>query len=201
MALPSNEISVVPQYAPFLEPDSEDTRLYDSLEEGGVAINDATQGRLVNAWRCWIEGGTSVRVGIEPDPEPGTELFVGVAIDAVSLAWDSNMAPTIAYRDEGVWKLRWYNSLTEAFQIDSYPTVTSARVSTDDKRETQEGASDVIFAYTIGEAPDGVLYWRQQRDRYLTEYTVGAAGRQLLRTVGMNAGNRLQFELVDPEDL
>lgn len=192
--LPQDTVSTPPVYAPFLVPDAEDTALAVSLEEGGVAINDPSEGRQVQTWRAWVEGGTSVRCGPEPDPEPGTELFVGVAITAVSIAWDTTMAPTVAYFDEGVLKLRWYNSLTEAFQTDDYTGCTSGKVSTDDKRSSIEGSSDVIFAYTL----DGVLYWRQQRDRYLIEYTAGPSGVQVLRTIGMNSGNRFQFELVNP---
>lgn len=196
--LPANAISAVTEFAPYLAPDASDVDLAESLEEGGAAINDATQGRQVQDWRAWIVGGTSVRCAPLPDLLPETELFVGANITAVSLAWDSSMAPTVAYIDEGVLKLRWYNSLTELFQTDDYIGANSGKVATDDKRRSIEGSSDVIFAYTL----DGILYWRQERDRYLVEYEVGVAGPrgdQVLQRIGMTAINRFQFELVDPE--
>lgn len=194
--LPSNAISAVAVYAPYLAPDSADTQDVESLEQGGIAISDASQGRQVQDWRAYITttaGVSTVNVAPRISGTPVTTVFVGTGlITEVSLAFDSNMNTAICYIEAGVLKLRWYNTLTSSYQTDTYAGATSGRVSTDDKRATQEGPSDVIFGYTRA----NVLYWRQQRDRYTVEYTVGPSSSLILKRIGMNQKNRLQFELV-----
>jgi hypothetical protein len=54
--------------------------------------------------------------------------------------------------------------------------------------------SDVIFGYVVA----GVLHWRQQRDRYLVEYTAGACAGFRLLTIGMSVNGRFQFKMVSP---
>jgi len=191
--LPSNAISLVPVYSPYQYPDSIDNELVESFEEGGIAIGDASQGRLVQVWRAYVTGGLTIKVEPYIAATPTTLLVTGSNITSVSLGFDSNMSPTICYIEAGVMKLRWFNTIGGFFQTDSYAGVDSGRCCTDDKRQSQEGVSDVIFAYTRA----NVLYWRQQRDRYTVEYTVGPAYGQVIDRLGMNQGLRLQFELVD----
>lgn len=195
MSIPYHGISAAPVVAAYLAPDDIDTGTLTSLELGGVALNDASQGRQVKTWRAWIEGGTTIKVAPLPGLTPETTLVVGVNITTVSLAFDSNMQPAVAYLENGTLKLRWYDVTVSGFVITSFPGCTFGRVSSDDKREAQEGASDVIFAYVRA----GNVYWREQRDRYLVERLVGAApaGFRFVQ-LGMNAQGRLQFRLVSP---
>lgn len=196
--LPNNAISVVVAYAPYLSPDSADGQDSESLEQGGIAISDASQGRQVQDWRAYIEttlGVSTIKVAPFLTGTPVTTVLTGTGlITAVSLAFDSSMNTATCYIEAGVLKLHWYDTVAGAYRSDSYAGATSGKVSTDDKRSSQEGPSDVIFAYVRAD----VLYWRQQRDRYTVEYTVGAAvGRNLTR-LGMTTKNRLQFELSQP---
>ena len=194
--LPSNAISATPQYSPYQFPDSVDILSAESLEYGGLAINDASQGRLVKVWRAYITttlGVSTINVVPQIAGTPVTAIYTGAGvITTVSLAFDSSMNPAVCFVEAGTLKLRWYNTLAGAYQVDSYSPATSGRVSTDDKRSGVEGQSDVIFAYTRG----GTLYWRQERDRYGVEYTVGPSFALVLRRLGMNQKFRLQFELV-----
>lgn len=196
MAIPGNIIISPAIPAAFLAPDSTDTSAAESLELGGVALNDGSQGRQVQNWRGYIAAaGTQIRVQPQASGTPDTLLYTGVNITAVSLAFDSNMQPTVAFVEDGVAKLRWFDAVGSAFVVTSYPGVTNPKVSSDDKRFSQVGASDVIFSYINA----GTLYWRQQRDRYLVERAIGAvpAGFRLV-TMGMNALGRMQWRLVSP---
>lgn len=196
MGVPYHGISDVPFPAAFLSPDSADVLPTVSLELGGVALNDASSGRQVQDWRAWIEGGTTIKVAPLPSLTPETTLVSGgVNITTVSLAFDSNMQPTVAYLEDGTLKLRWYDLTVNGFVTTSFPGCSQGRVSSDDKRAGQEGASDVLFSYLRA----GSLYWREQRDRYLVERLVGVvpAGFRLV-TMGMNALGRMQWRLVSP---
>jgi len=189
--LPNNAISAVPKYAIYQAPDAQDGQEVQSLELGGVALNDATQGRRVRTWKAWIDDKT-IKIAPFVEMAPVTTLVtVAGTLTSVSLAFDASMAPTICYFEDDLLKLRWYNTVTASFQTDSFSGATSARVSTDDKRSSREGQSDVIFAYVRA----GTLYYRQQRDRYLIERVVGAAVKRKLTRLGLTQNYRLQFEL------
>lgn len=192
MALPYNQISAEPRQAAYLAPDDRDTSRLVSLELGGVAINDGSQGREVRNWRARISSD-GAQVLIEPEDESSAPVvFVTDAgITECALAFDGNMQPAVAYVAGGVVKLRWFDTLAADFTTTSYPGAKWPKVCTDDKRSSQVGASDVVLAYVRA---DGMLVWRQQRDRYTVEREVGPAPYPL-RRVGMNAERRLQFEL------
>lgn len=190
MALPQNAITPVAVVAPFLEPDASDDEDIQSLESGGFAISNTTEDRLFQTWRAFIDGSNA---NISPlSGSPVTTFVTATGLDLVSVGFDSNMNPALAYRENGIIKFKWFNTLTGVFQTDSYPFATSCRVSTDDKRAAQTAASDVIFAYVEA----GTLYYRQQRDRYAVRYEVGPAPGLTLIRLGMTENNRFTFELV-----
>lgn len=191
--LPNNAISVTPNYSAYQSPDNVDNQATQSYEYGGTAINDASLGRLYQVWRAYFDGAGAY-VAPSVSGTPITTLVTATGISFVSIAFDTSMAPSLAYIQNGVYKFRWYNTLTAMYQTDTYAGLTSVKVSTDDKRRGVEGQSDVILAYTR----DGTLYWRQERDRYLIEYTAGPSGTRLLTRLGMNAQFRMQFELTLP---
>lgn len=191
--LPSEAISAGRVPAAFLAPDVADTAMLESLESGGIALNDASGGRLVQTWRAWIDdGATSIKVSPLSGLAVTTLVTGAVNLTAVSLAFDAAMTPTVCYVEDGLAKLRWYDAANSVFVTDSFPGVTSCKVSADDKRRHQEGRSDVIFGYTRA----GYLYRRQQRDRYAIERPVGPAGTRRLLRMGMAENRCFQFELV-----
>lgn len=188
--LPSNAISSIAEIGDYLSPDILDDQSTTSLEQGGAGLNDATQGRQVQVWTFWCDD-TGIYAAGEGSPTAGTLIIAAANVTFVSGAFDSSMAPTICYMQNGVLYLRWFNTVTHVFQTDAYVGATSGRVSTDDKRSTQEGLSDVIFAYTLA----GTLYWRQERDRYTVARAVGPCGPRVLTRLGMTERLRMQFEL------
>lgn len=193
--LPYNAITLEPRQAAYLSPDTRDTQRTRSLELGGIALNDASQGRQVQTWLARVNDlGTQVLIEPEGGSAPPVAFVTGVDLTAASLAFDSNMQPVVAFVEGGVVKLRWFNTITSTYVTTSYPGARTPKVCTDDKRDSQAGASDVIFAYVRA---DDMLVWRQQRDRYTVERIVGPAQGYPLRRVGMTVDNRLQFELRD----
>jgi len=166
-------------------------------EDGGVGLNNPAAGLLVRVWHG-ITDGTQITVwtdGVTP-----TVIVTDTDITEISFTFDQNMNYACAYVSGGVTKLKWFdvtvNSMvTTTFGEDYF----SPRVTLDDKHRMATGSSDIIFAYFR----DGALCYRQQRDRYATEYELqsGFDPQERLRRVGMNAAGRLQFEhyLLVPE--
>lgn len=186
--------STTPVPAAFLEPRD---RLYNPLvspEYGGPALNTPVQSRLVLIWNAFYEDG-AVKVAPEQVPSTVTTLFTAPNVETISLAFDANMNPTIAYMQAGVCNLRWYDSSVNQMVTTTYPGVDSCQVTTDDKRATQVGRDDIVFAYTR----EGTLYYRLQRDRYTIEYTFFSPVKGKLLRFGMNRKNRLQFEIKQQE--
>jgi hypothetical protein len=187
--IPEQRLSTQVQEAPFLSPDD---LAYDPLisyEMRGVALNDGTQGLLVKPWMLYYES-PNVRVsasGVTP-----TTLFSFADITLLSLAFDQNMRACVSYVKSGVAWLYWYDSLISSFvHTQLADGITDPRVCMDDKRALQVIANDIILAYTR----NNNLYFRAQRDRFGVEYLLKTGVNAVLKRVGMNRKNRLQFLL------
>ena len=162
-------------------------------EYGGIALNDATQGLLA---RVWVLTYRESAVLISTEGLPDEVLFERAGVTAVSLAFDQNMRPIVAFEAEDKSWLWWWDSLTNERRTDSFGPVRCPRVTLDDKRPsaTEFGTSDVIFAYIKGDK----LCYRQQRDRYTVERVLrtGISRLSRLHNMGLTDKIRFQFELV-----
>lgn len=188
MSFPLGLITPTPVTAEFLPPLDEE---YTPLEEavlGGIAIGDGSQGRALQRWTVAYDAG-SIKVANEAGVVGFTMAVANVL--TVSLAFDNNMAVAIAYTTPVGAHLYYFNAVSSTFTTLTVPGADSARVCVDDPRRFNNAASDVIFAYTL----DSNLYYRIQRERYVTERLIGTSnGLQLLRA-GPTSLNRLQFKL------
>lgn len=190
--LPNGAISTVPIMAPFAWPDSQRLTLVEDFEAGGVAVQDTSQGLAAYRWRCFI-GQTGIHIQRDGLADQVWVTVTGVL--EVALAFDQNMRPTVAYRqDNGRIYLNWYDTQIAQYVTTDFGLAKNPRLTLDDKRATQIASSDVIFAYMR----DGSIYYRMQRDRYQTEYQIasGLNSKIVLRNIGMGNNWRLQFELV-----
>lgn len=204
MSLPDNVCSSAPVAGPYIGPRALPVTGLVDYEHGGVAIQDPSRGLAFQTWRARVIGE-----GIYLSA-PNTSEFLAYQASAeiteVSLAFDQNMRPTIAFVEGGRAKLLWYDSAIPGETVtDLAADVITPRVALDDKRQSQLGISDIILAYLR----DGALYYRQQRDRFLVEIDptadmpeeereaaraqVAASGG--LIKIGMNRQLRLQFML------
>lgn len=189
--LPNNTASVTPQIAPFLFPDSLSFNPLEDWEDGGVGIQDPSQGLTGYTWKCypdasgiWIQrNGLAAQLWIA---SPGT-------VKEVAFAFDQNMRPVVAYvLANNTAYMNWYDTTAANYVTTNYgTTIRTPRLSLDDKRSTQSLTSDVILAYIKGTD----LCYRMQRDRYTIERTL-ATGIPLigrLKNIGMTTNLRMRF--------
>lgn len=191
MALPDNVLSSQAVEAELLSPDVLQSRALYDYELGGAGLNDPSEGLRVQTWVCY-PSGTSIFV--EGADGNATEVLSEIAgsITSVSLAFDQNMRPTIAYVAGGEAYLYWFDSVPQDFTVTQFADAENPRVCLDDKRPLESGSSDIILAYKRA----GGLYHRLQRDRYTVEYLLDAdIGNLRLRNIGMGSNNRLHFML------
>ena len=198
MSLPGNVLSTVGSSSSFLTPDT--LGRGDGLEDyetGGVALGDASQGLLVKTWRArGLNSSNEIRVSAEPYSSE-TSLISASNMTEVSLAFDQNMRPAVAYIENGQAKLYWFdsvvgNNVTTVLAAD----ITSVFLTMDDKRKaaTSLNWNDILLFYVRGAA----LYYRQQRERFNTErfLTTLLDASARIRKVGMGSGWRVQIQVI-----
>lgn len=168
-----------------------------------VLLNDRETANVpVTAWQYqtedWIatcDGGTVI---LSNPNYSDIEAVQDSNITEISFTFDQNKNYVVAYVANNIAKLNWFD-ITQNDRITSIlgSTTFSPRVSLDDKHRLASDTSDVILAYI----KSGQLRYRQQRDRYLTEYTLATlTPNTRLRRIGMNKQNRLQFEYYEMFD-
>lgn len=181
----------------FLSPDDIDSggKLY-SYERGGVAISNPSQGLDLLDWRAeWVESTEEVRVFSLPSGTP-TTLFTVSGLSELSLSFDQNMRPVVAYVASSQAFLYWYDPTIPAFTTTALATdVKSPILTLDDKRRTGtiENRNDALLFYIRGNA----VYYRQQRDRYTVERkvaTLSAPDAKIVRA-GMSDVYRVQVAI------
>ena len=185
--LPDFYLSTTAVPGPFLYPDDLDPEPLKDYEYGGVALRDSSQGSRVKVWTVELVGDDVTIYAADVSP---AVQFNRSGITEVRLAFDQNMNPCVAFMQAGQLVLWWYDSLAMT-QVFTEFDGTSPKVCQDDKRPTQGGACDIIFTYLR----DGSLYYRAQRERFLTERLLGAIPPgYFFKRFGMNTVNRLQWE-------
>ena len=197
MAIPEDRLASEPlQEGEFLwgrdNPNLSDVADY---EYGGVALNDPSLGHEVQEWHTYVSPDGS-QIITSPASGGTTVLYTGADITEVSCSFDQNMRPAVAFVEAGVAKFEWYDTQLAARTLTILGAgVATPRVTLDDKRATQLGASDVLLFYVVATT----LYMKRQRDRYEVEYTLGEVpeGTSSLVTVGMSTVWRLMFKFTD----
>ena len=186
--IPGNTFTPTPIVTGYSYPD---TLPYDPLSQtvnGGIALNDGSMGRTYQFWNVSYD---STSINVKPLGGAVALSLTVTGVLSVSLAFDTNMQPVLAWTTTAGAFLRYYNAIAEVFDTLAYPAVSSCRVAVDDPAPYYAGASDVVFGYTLGSS----LYYRQQRDRYTIAYLVGSV-RGTLQHLGLNLGSRLQFQVL-----
>ena len=198
--IPQRSLIQPPQGSAFLSPDATPITNLTDYQLGGIGLANPSQGLQVQNWFLEVLGtGTGTYIQISALNTSPIFMFTSPNITWARLAFDQNMHPFIAFINQtgpGYW---WYDPLipgqTFVFMTSD---VTNPCCTMDDKRplETRLGTNDIILAYTR----IGNLFYRQQRDRYQTEYLLYTNINTILpnptlNKIGMGAGNRLQFQI------
>lgn len=192
MALPGNVLSQDITPAAFEPPrDIWKVPTHD-YARGGVALADPSQGLSVKNWHAFLNEART-QILVEADGVSPTLVTSDIDITEISLTFDTQMRPFVAYVAGGIAKYYWFDPLVPGFVTTSLPAgSTNPRCSIDDIRPQQSANADIILAYMR----DGSLMMRMQRDRYLIEYELDMyMGSAELIQIGMNRGGRFQFQV------
>lgn len=189
MSLPQDEMIATRAPARHLAPDgvirANIYQLLEDFERGGIALNDGSQGLDVQDWKAWYSG-TTIWLAPYPYDVPAAVLTGLVDVTEISLSFDRNMNPAIAYIIAEVTYLYWYDGQIAAMTTSTFDASTPL-LTHDDKRDINSNNSDVLFFYVR----QGYLRYRQQRDRYLTERTISAVPSGRIIRAGMASDFRV----------
>lgn len=199
MTLPNNTLhtNLVSKQS-FLSPDAHQrvSKLYD-YERGGVALNNSSQGINDWDWKIWYDKSSgNVIIARLPELEEivlftrNSVLYNNLYHDitSLSLSFDQNMRPTVAYMEQGICKLYWYDSVLQTSVHTTFTNATNPLLTMDDKRYGADTYNDILFFYV----KDGYLSYRQQRDRYLIERILQEIPTGEIIQVGMCRDLRLR---------
>jgi len=196
MALPENKLSTSPVFSTFLGAAALPASKTVSYIDGGIGLADTSEGLAYQVWTGEIIYNSETGlddIWISADNLSPYVDHSAAGISELSIAFNQNMVLHYVYVEDGETKLYWYDSSLPGMTTTSFGTVTTPRLTLDDKRDSQNNISDIVFAYLR----EGDLYHRLQRDRFETEYLLKTGVNLELTKVGMNTGNRLQFMLED----
>ena len=156
-------------------------------EDGGIAIDDTSEGLLYQTWQININQNKDIYY--IPTTGLSSTVYSGTHITEVSGTFDQNMRPAFSFVDLLNPYLRWYDSSLGAYTVTPLdPNIIYPKVFLDDKREWQAYNSDIILGYIRS----GNLYFRMQRDRFTIEYLLKENISTLFK-IGMNSQLRVQF--------
>lgn len=200
MISPSTLSTPTPIYTPFLPPDGDSITTTTDITLGGIGLYDPSQGLEVQDWSLTIvPNGLNGDFYLSAPNTSPTYLFSRTNATWGRLAFDQNMFPFISYIDINGAGYYWYDPIAHAFSFVTMASdVTSPCCAMDDKRaiSTRVGSNDIILMYIRG----NLLCYRQQRDRYGSEYILSTNISALVPNpsvwkIGMNEGMRLQILL------
>lgn len=166
-------------------------------ERGGVALNNPSQGLMVQMWKLHVDRDNLVtgKWNFYVDsPVNGTEyLFSANGVTEASLAFDQNMRPFVVYVESGVTRIWWYDPAVPGVVVTTLGSgFRSPRCCTDEKREWHTSNSDIQLWYVRGLN----LCLRYQRERFTVEHVMKVVGPQAeLVSVTMATNNRLRLRL------
>ena len=192
--MPDNVLSTTPVPARFSGARSGAITKTVDYEDGGIAIQDPSEGLLYQRWRARLfnAGKDDAFVMLDAREVPEFVWLTVPRMTEISFSFDANMQPIVAFVADDQAYLSWYDSALPGYTTTALAAdVETPRVTCDDKRflgSQSYQRSDVILAYTRG----GDLYYRQQRERYTVERLLKTGVTPLIK-IGFNRQLRLQF--------
>jgi len=199
MGLPNNSLATVPDVGVILPEDNKYFVSLYSRERAGKDLNDASEGINTYGWTA-VGDELTGKVVLTRDGLRPVDLGIFGPLRTISIAFDQNMQPALAYvQEDRACKLYWYDSTIPGYTTITLPAGARDPILTmDEKRNPLVEQSDILLFYTIGQD----LYYRQQSDRFISQTLLYSGVQGRLFKIGMNTRWCIQFEFTDdyPDD-
>jgi hypothetical protein len=192
MSIPDDRLSTSLQPAPFLYWDAVRWEPYTAHAQGGIALQDPSQGLEVQLWRAFYRG-TTVWLQAVQTGEEALLVDTGERSRYLSLAFNQNMDWHLTWEDAEGAKMRWWDTAQNGYATWVEPGARGPGICLDEHRSWNVLRSDVLFFYLKGSK----LYYRQQRERFSVERELGDVPENALAVgrVGMMTNLRVGIEI------
>lgn len=221
--LPSGELSTLARPSDFLPPKDVIPERLVAQEIGGIGISDVSRGLNYQIWTARYDG---THITIEADNYPVTQWVEVSNAYEISLTFDQNMRPVIAWTGGiGVTHVPFLlqdgsefwvfggpflvSSVEQGIQsgalywynpaINDYDTTTF--IGCRNLRVALDDKREMTIADSdviLTYLKGNSLYFRTQRDRYGVEYLLRDGVVGWIRRFGMNDTLRMQWEIMSP---
>jgi hypothetical protein len=181
--LPDNQISSEPIAASFYTPIRQS--VFFDYELGGSDFQDNSTGLDSHLWKCRYTRDGQIRVY---NNIVSHDVLTLLNVTEIAFAFDINMQPVIAYNQNAVTHLYFFDSIAAQFTTIVLGKLEHPRLSLDTRVISQTDIADVILAYTR----NGILCIRYQRERYGAEHQLGISPGRLWHC-GMMKNYRFGF--------
>ena len=185
---PEKVLSTKPVIGAILAPKNQHSK--DGLidyDYGPIAINDLSKGLMCKYWRGFVKEGDLYFEA--DDVKPFVVTHVGEC-DHISITFDQNARPCVAYANMNSGKLFWFDPVENRFNTLDLGATKTPHVCLDDKRDFNIQNSDIVLVYINGSE----VYTKLQRDRFTVAYAMGPTGGTKITAFGMSSENRMQIE-------
>jgi hypothetical protein len=175
MSLPNYQFSSEPVLGQLLDPRNKDPVQLFSESLGPVALNDPSQGLEYQIWRVnlfrTLNGNSYVYLSSASYPE--TLIYSGLNIINVSLSFDQNGTWALSFEQDNIAKLYWFDTTIPGYSLLSFGTDSHRpQIFLDKTKYWNIAQSSIVLFYTKA----GVLYYRDQSDRFTIERNPAFAG-------------------------
>lgn len=160
---------------------------YQDFEDGPVAIGDISKGLNYQIWWAEIDDD---KIFLLANNQERQIFITANDITEVSISFDGNARPIVAYIANKTGFLKYFDSFSSAYVTLNLGSIKSPKVFMDDKRAFFQAESDVILVFVR----DNKLIYKLQKDRFNTDYIV-ADGVGLIERFGMLNNYRLGVRL------
>lgn len=186
MALPNNALSTSTVSGKLQYPGELLRTPILDYEIGGPTLQVAVQAQRSTLWRATYDGNNIMA----SSGGPAAVIVAAPNLTYLAFGLDNSMRTVTAWNNgDGKVYLNFYDGTLPGYTTVSF-VGDNPQCGMDDNRFDQTANADVILTYTRA----GILYMRMQRDRYLTEYALGATpGVGVLAKQGMNTHYRMEF--------
>ena len=197
--MPGHQLSTQLEFGDFLTPDNLPCSPTLSYQLGGISVSDPSKGLQVQTWMAQLVNPalSTSYVTLSAPTYPTQTLYTLSYISQISLAFDQNMKPCLAYMQQGLSYLWWYDATIPGYTVVPLPSGSySPQVTLDDKRlvSVQQSFTDIVLIYLR----NANMYMRQERDRFTTEYVllqgIEYYNPQLYK-IGMCSSDRLLIQV------
>lgn len=156
------------------------------FEQGGIALNNGSQGTDVQLWSGIYTGGDFVLSA--PSAAP-TSVWSRPGVIRFGFSFDQNMQPVIAYEDAAGAHVRFFGNNGQFDIQDLEAGATNVCISADDNRSFNTVNRNVILGYNVGNS----LNARVQLESYRTPHVLDGAFPYALTACGPGTNYRYRY--------